>query len=183
MKRRDSLFLGVPVVCVYDTYIGSGALVLQSALIIGIFAARARQRIAEKEPLHSESRFTGVFEGSPVSLSIVRQSDSLILDVNPAWERTTHVSGDEAIGSTHLEAGFEFESSSSDWFLECLATGKCREDDPPRGGCDDRRLGGYLCQRLRTRHPAESPSQGFREFLHDQNRRDGARACVFALDR
>lgn len=108
--------------------LGSGAMVLQSALIIGLFAARARQRVAEKERLHSESRFTGVFEGSPVSISIIRQSDSRILDVNPAWERTTHVSRDEAIGRTHLEMGFEFESSSSERFLEYLASGKPLRD-------------------------------------------------------
>ena len=108
--------------------VGCGAMVLQSALIIGLFAARTRQRTAENERRLSESRFTGVFEGSPVSISIIRQSDGRIVDVNPAWERTTGVSRDEALDRTHLEMGFEFESSSNERFLEYLASGKALRD-------------------------------------------------------
>ena len=108
--------------------LGSGALVLQSALIIGLFAARARQRLAEKERAQSESRFTGVFRGSPVSISIIRQSDRRIIDVNPAWERTTHVSRAEAVGRTHVEMGFGFEGSSNERFIKYLESGKSLRD-------------------------------------------------------
>lgn len=108
--------------------VGTGVLAIQSALILGLLAARSRHRAAENERLHSESRFTGVFEGSPVSISIIRQSDGRIIDANPAWERTTGVSREEALGRTHLEMGFEFESSSSERFLEYLASGRALRD-------------------------------------------------------
>ena len=90
---------------------GGGVLAVQSALIVGLLAARARQRAAETERRLSESRFTGVFAASPVSISIIRQSDGRLVDVNPAWERTTGVSRDEAVGRTHLEMGFVFEGT------------------------------------------------------------------------
>ncbi len=69
--------------------IGTAVLLLQSALIIGLLAARARQRKAENEKQLSESRFSKVFAGSPVSISIIRQADGRIVDANPAWEHTT----------------------------------------------------------------------------------------------
>lgn len=108
--------------------LGSGAILLQSALIIGLVFARARQQAAEKERQHSESRFLGVFRGSPVSISIIRQSDGRIIDVNPAWERTTGVSRDQVLGRSHLELGFGFEGSGDQRYLEYLASGKSLRD-------------------------------------------------------
>ena len=108
--------------------IGSGVLAVQSALIVGLLAARARQRAAEQERILSESRFTGVFEGSPVSISIIRQADGRIVDVNPAWERTTGVSREAAVGRTHLDMGFVFEGSPGGRFREYLASGKPLRD-------------------------------------------------------
>ena len=108
--------------------IGSGALAIQSALIVGLLAARARQRAAENERMLSESRFTGVFKGSPVSISIIRQSDGRIVDVNPAWVRTTGVSRETAVGRTHLDMGFVFEGTSGELFREYLASGKPLRD-------------------------------------------------------
>ncbi len=108
--------------------LGSGAILLQSALIIGLVVARARQQAAEKERHYSESRFLGVFRGSPVSISIVRQNDGRIIDVNPAWERTMGVSRDHVIGRTHLELGFGFEASGDQRYLEYLASGKSLRD-------------------------------------------------------
>jgi PAS domain S-box-containing protein len=108
--------------------IGSGALALQTALIVSLLAARSRQRLAENERRLSESRFTGVFEGSPVSISIIRQADGRIIDVNPAWERTTGVSRDRAVGQTHIDIGFVFEDSSAERYLEYLASGKPLRD-------------------------------------------------------
>ncbi|MEX1114725.1 MAG: ATP-binding protein [Akkermansiaceae bacterium] len=107
---------------------GIGALGLQSLLILGLFAARTRQRIAESERTQSESSFTGVFRSSPVSISIIRRQDGRIVDVNPAWERTTHVARDQAIGRKHVEIGFEFEGAPSDWFLVHHTSGKTLKD-------------------------------------------------------
>jgi PAS domain S-box-containing protein len=108
--------------------VGSGVLAVQSALILGLLAARSRQRAAENERRLSESRFTGVFAGSPVSISIIRQSDGRLVDVNPAWERTTGVSREEAVGRTHLEMGFVFEDTPGERFREYLASGKPLRD-------------------------------------------------------
>ena len=120
--------------------IGAAALLLQSALIIGLLAARARQRRAENEKHLSESRFSKVFMASPVSISVIRQSDGRIVDANPAWERTTGVSRDEALGHTHLELGFGFEGPGDQRYLEYLASGKTLRDFEqrlrmPNGSC------------------------------------------------
>lgn len=104
------------------------ALLLQTALIIGLLAARARQRRAENEKRMSESRFSKVFSASPVSISLIRHSDGRMVDANPAWERLTGVSHGEALGKTHLELGFGFEEPSEPQFLELLASGKPLRD-------------------------------------------------------
>jgi PAS domain S-box-containing protein len=115
-------------------------LLLQSALIIGLLAARARQRKAENDKHLSESRFSKVFAASPVSISIIRQADGRIVDANPAWERTTGVARDQALGRTHLELGFGFEDSGDQRYLEYLASGKALRDFEqrlrmPNGSC------------------------------------------------
>lgn len=119
---------------------GAAVLLLQSALIIGLLAARARQRKAENDKQLSESRFSKVFAGSPVSISIIRQSDGRIIDVNPAWEHTTGVTRDQALGRTHLDLGFGFEDSGDQRYLEYLASGKALRDFEqrlrmPNGSC------------------------------------------------
>jgi PAS domain S-box-containing protein len=119
---------------------GAAVLLLQSALIIGLLAARARQRRAEAERHLSESRFSKVFAASPVSISIIRQSDGRIVDANPAWEQTTGVVRELALGRTHLELGFGFEGSSDQRYLEYLASGKSLRDFEqrlrmPNGSC------------------------------------------------
>lgn len=107
---------------------GVGLLVFQTGLIGSLLMARSRQRRAERERGLSESRFTGVFEGSPVSIGIIRQSDGRIVEVNPAWERTMGVAREMAVGKTHLEMGFEFVGSSVERFREYLASGKSLRD-------------------------------------------------------
>jgi len=107
---------------------GVAALTLQSVLIGGLLAARTRQRRAESERRLSESRFSKVFMGSPVSISVIRQSDRRIVDANPAWEVTTGVSRDEAMGRTHVELGFVFEDSGAQRYLESLTVGRSLRD-------------------------------------------------------
>lgn len=107
---------------------GTAALLLQSVLIISLLTARARHRRAENERQLSESRFAKVFAGSPVLICVIRQADGRIVDVNPAWERTTGVSRAEALGRTHLELGFGFEGSGAQRYLEYLASGKALRD-------------------------------------------------------
>jgi PAS domain S-box-containing protein len=106
----------------------AAALILQTALIIGLLAARARQRRAENEKRMSETRFSKVFTASPVSISLIRQSDGRIIDANPAWERLSGISRDEALGKTHLELGFGFEEPGEQQFFQHLASGKPLRD-------------------------------------------------------
>lgn len=100
----------------------------QSGLIIGLLVARARHRSAERERTLSESRFRKVFQGSPIPISIFRQNDGVIVDVNPAWEETMHVSRAAAIGSTHKDVGFTIEALSGHDIGDYLAMGKALRD-------------------------------------------------------
>lgn len=111
---------------------GALAILLQFALIIGLLTARARERRAENERRLSESKFSQVFTASPVSISVIRQTDGRIIDANPAWERTTGVSRDQALGRTHLELGFEFEDSGGQPYLGYLASAKVLRDHEHR---------------------------------------------------
>ena len=101
---------------------------LQSFLIAGLVVARARRRRAERELRSSEARFAGVFRGSPAALSIVRQSDGRILDVNPGWEKATGVSRAVAIGLTPLETGMVIEGDAETRVRQFLASGKLLHD-------------------------------------------------------
>lgn len=105
-----------------------GVVLLQSGLIAGLLAARSRQRAAERERSSSESRFSRVFRGSPVPVSIIRQNDGRILDVNPAWEETMGVSREEAVGATHAALGFLFEGAPDGGLRDYLASGKALRD-------------------------------------------------------
>ena len=105
-----------------------GVVLLQSGLIAGLLAVRSRQRAAERERSSSESRFSRVFRGSPVPISIIRQNDARILDVNPAWEGTMGVSRDQAVGATHAGLGFVFEGSPDGGLSDYLASGRALRD-------------------------------------------------------
>ena len=78
---------------------------LQGLMIAGLVVARTRQKRAEKELRLSEARFSGVFRGSPAAISIIRQSDGRIVDVDPGWEATTGVPRAAAVDRTPIETG------------------------------------------------------------------------------
>lgn len=104
-------------------------LALQSLLITGLILARRRQKRAEKELRSSEARFSGVFRGSPTAISILRQSDGRIVDVNPVWEAVTGVRREDAIGLTPLETGMiSAGDDAEDRFRLFLESGKPLKD-------------------------------------------------------
>ncbi|MCP5544714.1 MAG: PAS domain S-box protein [Akkermansiaceae bacterium] len=107
---------------------GGAMLLAQGALIIGLLGARARQRAAEVKQTSSESRFRQVFRGSPVPISIFRQRDGRIVDVNPAWEETMGVRREEAVGRSHTELRFAFEGALEKGIQGYLASGKALRD-------------------------------------------------------
>jgi PAS domain S-box-containing protein len=114
-----------------------GVVILQSTLIVGLLAARSRQRAAERERSLSESRFSKVFLGSPVPISIFRQRDGRIVDVNPAWEETMGVARERALGATHKSLGFIFGNGSGRGFSDYLASGKPLRDFEQEVGLPD----------------------------------------------
>lgn len=105
-----------------------GVVLTQSGLIAGLLVARSRRRAAERERGLSESRFRRVFQGSPIPISIFRQRDGVIVDVNPAWEETMEVARDAAVGSNHKELGFGMERMAGHDIGEDLAHGKPLRD-------------------------------------------------------
>ena len=105
-----------------------GVVLMQSGLIVGLLIARSRRRAAEHERTLSESRFRQVFQGSPIPISIFRQRDGVIVDVNPAWEQTMEVARKTAVGSTHKDLGFTIEGMSGHDIGDYLATGKPLRD-------------------------------------------------------
>lgn len=97
---------------------------LQASLITGLILARLRQKRAEVGLRHSEALFSGVFRGSPAAISILRQSDGRIVDVNPEWETATGVPRGEAIGRTPIEVGMEIGGDAESRFREFLDSGR-----------------------------------------------------------
>jgi len=104
--------------------VGLCVVTLQALLISGLMVARARERRVAKELRFSEDRFAGIFRGSPAAISIVRQSDGRIVDVNPGWENAAGVSRGDAIGRTPLEAGMVIGGDAEERFRQFLASGK-----------------------------------------------------------
>lgn len=103
-------------------------LALQGFLIGGLVIARVRQMRAERELRFSEVRFSGVFRGSPAAMSIVRQSDGRIVEVNPEWETITCVSRAQALGKTPAEAGMMLTGDDEDPYRRFLESSKPLED-------------------------------------------------------
>jgi PAS domain S-box-containing protein len=101
---------------------------LQGLLIAGLIVARMRQGQAEKELRSSEARFSGIFRGSPAAISIVRQADGRILDVNPEWESITGFARADAIGRTPIETGMVIGSDEESGFREFLKTSRRLHD-------------------------------------------------------
>ncbi len=97
-------------------------------MIAGLVVARTRQKRAEKELRLSEARFSGVFRGSPAAISIIRQSDGRIVDVNPGWEATTGVPRADAVGRTPIETGMLIDGDTENRFHQFLESGKPLQD-------------------------------------------------------
>lgn len=71
------------------------------------------QRATLEALRQSEERFSGVFRGSPTAISIIRQTDGHLLDVNPSWEKMYEIKRERAIGRTPVELGM-FDTPHAD---------------------------------------------------------------------
>lgn len=72
----------------------------------------------------SEERFSGIFRGSPTAISIIRQADGCLLDVNPSWERMYEIGREDAIGKTPVELGMFDRPDSGERFKEFMKSAK-----------------------------------------------------------
>lgn len=106
----------------------TGVVVVQGALISGLMLARRREKRAEKRLRQSESRFSRIFQDSPAPVSIIRQSDGRIVDVNPGWETVTGMRREDAIGKTPLETGMMISGDAEERFRMFLLAGKPLND-------------------------------------------------------
>jgi len=79
----------------------------------GIGRDISTQREALEALRQSEERFSGIFRGSPTAISIIRQSDGYLLDVNPSWEKMYEISRENAVGRTPVELGM-FDTPRAD---------------------------------------------------------------------
>ena len=62
-----------------------------------------KQKRAEEAERMSEARFSTVFHASPLSISITRLKDGVLLDVNSTWEKVTGFNRAEVIGRKSVE--------------------------------------------------------------------------------
>jgi PAS domain S-box-containing protein len=51
----------------------------------------------------SEARFVTIFQASPAAITITRLSDQCLIDFNPAWQKITGLTRNEALGRSSLE--------------------------------------------------------------------------------
>ncbi len=89
----------------------------------GIGRDITRRRRAQEELRQSEERFAGVFRGSPMAISILRQSDGRLVDVNPSWERFFELDRSEAVGRSPVELGLIVSPESNQRFGKFLESG------------------------------------------------------------
>jgi len=101
----------------------AGLLLVQTALVIGLLLGRARQKRIQRDLRQSEQRFSGIFQSSPTAISLIRQSDGILLDVNPSWEQLFGHGRDEAIHHTPIELGILPDVSFED-LRNFFATGR-----------------------------------------------------------
>jgi PAS domain S-box-containing protein len=105
--------------------------------------SRQRQRIGSylKALTRSEEKFRKIFQTSASVLAIFTVPESVILDVNPAWEKTFGVSRVEAIGRSPVELGLVDDATAYMQFFASLKMGDMEEalQDPViyRGGRGD----------------------------------------------
>ncbi len=107
---------------------GSTLLAMTGLLAVWLGVARSRQHRAEKKLLLSEDRFSRIFRATPAAMSIIRQSDGRIMDVNAGWEAITGRSRAEAIGRTPVETGMIAGGDAEGRFRQFLESGKPLQD-------------------------------------------------------
>jgi PAS domain S-box-containing protein len=74
-----------------------------SERLLSIAEDITEKRRAEEALSLSEAKFAGAFQGNPDSISIVRLSDGMMIDINQTFESMSGYSRDEVVGKTAVE--------------------------------------------------------------------------------
>ena len=94
----------------------------------GLITDITEQKNAEEALRESEERFSIVFQSSPASIAIARDKDGKLIDVNPAWEKMTGVTREEALGRTSIELDLWVNPSDRERLLSKLRQGGAARD-------------------------------------------------------
>lgn len=88
---------------------------------------------AERALRKSEEKFAKIFQASPDAVGVTRESDGLLLEVNPAFEAVLGFSREQAVGKTTLSLGLWVDPKHRSEALAALAgTGRAELQMPVR---------------------------------------------------
>lgn len=96
--RRDGAWVPVEVVTRPSTFMGEPAVLISMHDLTGI--ETMKQALAETQLL-----FYNAFHTGPLGIAIVRLSDGVLLDVNPAYCQLAETKRDDLIGRSLMDAG------------------------------------------------------------------------------
>jgi diguanylate cyclase (GGDEF)-like protein/PAS domain S-box-containing protein len=96
--------------------------------VMGLAVDITEHTRAEDALRQSEHRLREVYQASPASISITRESDMTYLDVNAAFERITGWSRAEAVGRTDVELGLWIDPMDRAALLQILSTQEAVRD-------------------------------------------------------
>jgi PAS domain S-box-containing protein len=89
--------------------VGLVAYLVTCSIIIGfgeaMHASRRRADQQQQVVWESQQKFSTFFHASPIAMSIATLPDGVTQDVNPAWERLTGFTRNEAVGKTSIDLG------------------------------------------------------------------------------
>ncbi|MFM8321518.1 MAG: PAS domain S-box protein, partial [Chloroflexota bacterium] len=95
----------------------------------GISADITEQNRAKQALQESNLRFSAIFQSNPAPISIARLSDSILVDVNAAWEKMTGYTRAEALGQTPYALNLWVEPAQREAMIQNLQTrGKTHTD-------------------------------------------------------
>jgi two-component system, cell cycle sensor histidine kinase and response regulator CckA len=128
----DDLFTSGPyvagVLLVYQALflgLAFGLLVLVSRRLQGSLLADVQARMKTEVALRqSEEKFALAFHHAPYAITISRESDGKLVEVNDAFCRMSGSTRDQAVGSTTRELGLLADTQESDRLLESLRAGE-----------------------------------------------------------
>ncbi|WP_308984412.1 ATP-binding protein [Thalassobacterium sedimentorum] len=86
-------------------FLGSTVVLIQTSLILALLWARREKQKAESQAVEMERYFSTVFRESPNPKAVLRVSDCVFQDINPAYEEFFGIKREDAIGRTAEEVG------------------------------------------------------------------------------